>query len=147
MKRLLSLLLALSLLLPAAAMAETTQNYNWYEIFVYSYQDSDGDGIGDLGGLRSRLDYIADMGYNGIWLMPIMPSPSYHKYDVTDYCAVDPQYGTMDDFRALVDECHARNIRIIIDLPVNHTSLRHPWFLDAVQSIQRRTFDSPNLDY
>ena len=150
MKKLISLLLALCLLLPAAVCAETeaaTECYNWYEIFVYSYQDSNGDGIGDFNGLTSRLDYIADMGYNGIWLMPIMPSPSYHKYDVTDYKAVDPQYGTMDDFRLLVQECHARGIRIIIDLPVNHTSTRHPWFLAAVESIQKRTFDSPYLDY
>ena len=150
MKRMLTLLLALCLLLPAAGMAEgeeSSVHTNWYEIFVYSYQDSNGDGIGDFNGLRSRLDYIADMGYDGLWLMPIMPSPSYHKYDVTDYKAVDPQYGTMDDFRALVDACHARDIAIIIDLPVNHTSTRHPWFLDAVYSIQKRTFDSPYLDY
>ena len=150
MKKLISLLLALCLLLPAAVLAETpaaTESYNWYEIFVYSYQDSDGDGIGDFRGLISRLDYIAGMGYNGIWLMPIMPSPSYHKYDVMDYKAVDPQYGTMDDFRLLVQECHARGIRIIIDLPVNHTSTRHPWFLSAVESIQKRNFDSPYLDY
>ncbi len=149
MKRLMTLLLALCLLIPAAS-AETEApavHTNWYEIFVYSYQDSDGDGIGDFNGLRSRLDYIADMGYNGIWLMPIMPSPSYHKYDVTDYMAVDPQYGTMDDFRALVAACHERGIAIIIDLPVNHTSTRHPWFLSAVECIQKRTFDSPYLDY
>ena len=153
MKRLLSLLLALCLLLPAAALADSVPfelpptAYNWYEIFVYSYQDSDGDGIGDFNGLRSRLDYIADMGYTGLWLMPIMPSPSYHKYDVMDYKAVDAQYGTMDDFRALVQECHDKGIRIIIDLPVNHTSTRHPWFLQAVESIQKRKFDSPYLDY
>ena len=149
MKRLLTLLLALCLLLPAASAEEaaTPVRANWYEIFVYSYQDSNGDGIGDFNGLRSRLDYIADLGYNGVWLMPIMPSPSYHKYDVTDYKAVDPQYGTMDDFRALVDACHEKGISIIIDLPVNHTSTRHPWFLDAVQSIQKRTYDSPYLDY
>ena len=86
MKRLLSLLLMLCLLLPSGC-AETAlpDSYNWYEIFVYSYQDSDGDGIGDFNGVRQRLDYIADMGYTGIWFMPIMPSPSYHKYDVTDY--------------------------------------------------------------
>ena len=124
-----------------------TDSYNWYEIFVYSYQDSDGDGIGDFNGVRQRLDYIADMGYTGIWFMPIMPSPSYHKYDVTDYKAVDAQYGTMEDFRALVQECHEKGIRVIIDLPVNHTSTRHPWFLSAVESIQKRTFDSPYLDY
>ncbi len=149
MKKLLSLLLVL-LMLPAAhaeTSAEPGDSYNWYEIFVRSYQDSDGDGIGDFNGVRKRLDYIADMGYTGIWFMPIMPSPSYHKYDVTDYKAVDPEYGTMEDFRALVAECHQRGIRVIIDLPVNHTSTRHPWFLAAVESIQKRTFDSPYLDY
>ena len=147
MKRLLSLLLLLCMLIPAGSAETMPDAYNWYEIFVYSYQDSDGDGIGDFNGVRQRLDYIADMGYTGIWFMPIMPSPSYHKYDVTDYKAVDPQYGTMDDFRALVQECHDRGIRVIIDLPVNHTSTRHPWFLQAVESIQKRKFDSPYMDY
>ncbi|MGN1368489.1 MAG: alpha-amylase family glycosyl hydrolase [Aristaeellaceae bacterium] len=148
MKRLISLLLALLMLAPCAlAESALPDAYNWYEIFVYSFQDSDGDGIGDFNGLRQRLDYIADMGYTGLWLMPIMPSPSYHKYDVTDYKAVDPQYGTMDDFRLLVAECHARGIRVIIDLPLNHTSVRHPWFLSAAESIQKRTCDSPYIDY
>ena len=147
MKKLISLLLMLLLLLPAASAETMPDTYNWYEIFVYSYQDSDGDGIGDLGGVRQRLDYIADMGYTGIWFMPIMPSPSYHKYDVTDYKAIDPQYGTMDDFRALVRECHDRGIRVIIDLPVNHTSTRHPWFLQAVEAIRQGHFDSPYIDY
>lgn len=149
MKKLIALLLTL-LLLPLTAPAEDAalpDSFNWYEIFVRSYQDSDGDGIGDLNGVRQRLDYIADMGYTGLWLMPIMPSPSYHKYDVTDYMAIDPEYGTMDDFRALVAECHALGIRVIIDLPLNHTSTRHPWFLSAVESIQKRKYDSPYIDY
>ena len=149
MKKLLALLFALLMLLSCACAetAEMGDSYNWYEIFVYSYQDSDGDGIGDINGVRQRLDYIADMGYTGIWFMPIMPSPSYHKYDVTDYKAIDAQYGTMDDFRALVQECHERGIRVIIDLPVNHTSTQHPWFVDAVESIKAGAFDSPYLDY
>lgn len=146
MKRFLAIFLILCALLPMAG-AQTEDSFNWYEIFVYSYQDSNGDGIGDLNGLRSRLDYIEDMGYDGLWLMPIMPSPSYHKYDVKDYQAIDPQYGTMEDMRALVQECHARGIRIIIDLPVNHTSLRHPWFLSAAESLQKRKEDSPYIDY
>lgn len=151
MKRILALLLSLLLMLgalPASAEnAPLPDTYNWYEIFVRSYQDSNGDGIGDLQGVISRLDYIEEMGWRGIWLMPIMPSPSYHKYDVTDYQAIDPEYGTMDDMRQLVDECHKRGMRIIIDLPINHTSTRHPWFLQAVLSIQKRQFDSPYLDY
>ena len=81
---------------------------NYYEIFVYSYYDSNGDGIGDLEGIRSKLDYIndgddatdEDLGFNGIWLMPIMPSTTYHKYDVTDYYDIDPDYGTLEDFQS-----------------------------------------------
>ena len=107
-------------------------NYrNYYEIFVYSFYDSDGDGIGDLKGVTQKLDYIADMGFNGIWLMPIMPSPTYHKYDVTDYYGIDEAYGTMDDFKTLVDECHARGIRLIIDFVINHSSSQHMWFKEA----------------
>lgn len=109
-------------------------NYRtWYEIFVYSYCDSDGDRIGDLQGVISKLDYIADMGFNGIWLMPIMPSPSYHKYDVTDYEAIDPLYGSMDDFDLLVEECDKRGIKLIIDMVLNHTSSEHPWFVEACE--------------
>lgn len=107
-------------------------NYrNYYEIFVYSFYDTDGDGIGDLKGVTKKLDYIEDMGFNGIWLMPIMPSPTYHKYDVADYYSVDEQYGTMEDFQALLEECHRRNIRVIIDMVINHTSSEHEWFLNA----------------
>ena len=80
---------------------------NWYEIFVRSYQDSDGDGLGDLNGVLQRLDYIEGLNMTGIWLMPIMPSPSYHKYDVTDYMAVDREYGTVDDFKALAEAIKA----------------------------------------
>lgn len=112
-------------------------NYrNYYEIFVYSYCDSNGDGIGDFNGITSKLDYISDMGFNGIWLMPIMPSPSYHKYDCTDYYTVDPQYGTLEDFQNLLSECHKRGIRLIIDYVFNHTSTKHPWFSQAVDYLE-----------
>ncbi len=107
-------------------------NYrNYYEIFVYSFYDSDGDGIGDLNGVTEKLDYIADMGFNGIWLMPIMPSTTYHKYDVLDYYDVDEQYGTIDDFKKLVEECDKRGIKLIIDLVMNHSSSKHTWFTQA----------------
>lgn len=107
-------------------------NYRtWYEIFVGSFCDSDGDRMGDLQGVISKLDYIADMGFNGIWLMPIMPSNSYHKYDVIDYMAIDPAYGTMDDFDQLVEECGKRGIKLIIDLVLNHTSPDNAWFAQA----------------
>ncbi len=109
---------------------------NWYEIFVYSFFDTDNDGIGDLNGVTAKLDYIKEMGFNGIWLMPIHPSPTYHKYDVKDYYAIDPQYGTLDDFKRLVDEAHKRDIRVIIDLVVNHTSSDHPWFKEACNYIR-----------
>ena len=120
-------------------------NYRtYYEVFVYSFYDSDGDGIGDLKGLTENLDYIndgdpetdTDLGCNGIWLMPIMPSTTYHKYDVTDYEAIDPAYGTMDDFTTLVDECHKRGINVIIDFVMNHTSSQHEWFQTAYQYLQ-----------
>lgn len=115
-------------------------NYRtYYEVFVYSFCDSDGDGIGDLQGLISRLDYIndgddstdTDLGCNGIWLMPINPSPTYHKYDVMDYYDIDEQYGTLEDFKQLLDECDKRGIKVIMDLVLNHSSSRNPWFQEA----------------
>ncbi len=103
-----------------------------YEIFVQSYADSNGDGIGDINGLTAKLDYLQGLGIDGIWLMPINPSPSYHKYDVTDYYGIHPDYGTMDDFKAFVAAAHQRNINVIIDLVINHTSSEHPWFKAAI---------------
>ena len=112
-------------------------NYRtFYEIFVYSFCDSDGDGIGDLQGVISKLDYLQELGINGIWFMPIHPSTSYHKYNVSDYYAIDPQYGTMEDFEALLAECEKRDIHVIIDLVVNHTGSEHVWFKEAVSYLQ-----------
>ncbi len=117
-------------------------NYRtFYEVFLYSFYDSDGDGIGDIPGLIEKLDYIndgddstdTDLGMNGIWLMPIMPSTTYHKYDVKDYKDIDPEYGTLEDFKRLMEECDKRGIHVIIDLVMNHTSSQHPWFLEARQ--------------
>ena len=117
--------------------AEPADNYRtWYEIFVYSFCDSDGDGIGDLQGVISKLDYLQELGVNGIWLMPIHPSPTYHKYDVTDYYAIDPQYGTMADFEALMEQCRERDISVILDLVLNHTGVDHPWFREAEAYLQ-----------
>ncbi len=149
MKQALSILLILSLtLICTPSLCESDWHYsNWYEVFVRSYRDSDGDGIGDIQGLIQSLDYIEFMGFNGLWLMPVMPSPSYHKYDVTNYKDIDPEYGTLADMHALIDECHKRGIRIIIDMPLNHTSTRHPWFLSAAEAIQRRNMDSPYISY
>jgi len=105
-----------------------------YEIFVHSFADSDGDGIGDINGMTSKLDYLQELGIKGIWLMPISPSPSYHKYDVTDYYGIHPDYGTMDDFKHFIEEAHKRDIKIVIDFVLNHTSEEHPWFVDAISS-------------
>lgn len=115
-------------------------NYRtWYEVFVYSFYDGDGDGIGDLKGLTQKLDYIndgnpgtmEDLGCSGIWLMPVMPSTTYHKYDVTDYCSIDPEYGTMEDFEVFMAACEERGIKVILDLVINHSSSKHPWFQEA----------------
>ncbi|MDF2586317.1 MAG: hypothetical protein K0S41_158 [Anaerocolumna sp.] len=119
-------------------------NYRtYYEVFLYSFYDSNGDGIGDMNGLISKLDYIndgdpttdTDLGFNGIWLMPIMPSDTYHKYDVKDYYGIDEQYGTIDDFKRLIEECNKRGIKVIIDLVLNHSSSSNPWFLSAIKSL------------
>lgn len=134
----------------------------YYEVFVYSFYDSDGDGTGDLNGLRAKLDYLNDgdettaddLGVNGIWLMPIMPSATYHKYDVKDYLDVDPEYGTLEDFQALLDDCHSRGIRVILDLVMNHTASQHPWFQAAADYLQSLPADGepdpadcPYVDY
>ncbi|WP_342663451.1 alpha-amylase family glycosyl hydrolase [Paenibacillus harenae] len=104
----------------------------YYEIFVRSFFDTDGDGIGDLNGVTAKLDYLQELGVGGIWLMPINASPSYHGYDTTDYYAVNPDYGTLDDLKRLLDEAHKRDIEVIMDLVVNHTSSEHPWFKEAL---------------
>lgn len=122
------------------AIINSPQTHPWwqeavfYEIFVRSFKDSNGDGIGDFNGLTSKLDYLQSLGVTALWLMPIHPSPSYHGYDVLNYYAVNPQYGSLDDFKHLLSEAHARGIRIIIDLVLNHTSSQHPWFIDANSS-------------
>ena len=122
-------------------------NYrNVYEIFVGSFRDSDGDKKGDLNGVTGELDYIQDMGYTAIWLMPIHPSVSYHKYDVADYYGIDSSYGTMEDFENLLKEAHKRNIDVYMDLVVNHTSNQHPWFLQGAQAYYNGT-DSPYIEY
>ncbi len=139
--RLLCLLMALTMLWGCGPSVEDSlemiralgdspdDNYRtWYEIFVYSFCDSDGDGIGDLQGVRSKLDYLQELGITGIWLMPIHPSTTYHKYNVSDYYAVDPSYGTMEEFEALLADCHERGIKVILDLVVNHCGSAHPWF-------------------
>ncbi|MCB2377271.1 T9SS type A sorting domain-containing protein [Hymenobacter sp. BT635] len=114
----------------------------FYEIFVRSFYDSNGDGQGDFAGLTQKLDYLndgnpattTDLGITGIWLMPMMESPSYHGYDVTNYQATEPDYGTMAQFEAFLAAAHARGIKVIIDLVLNHSSDQHPWFQQAAGS-------------
>lgn len=130
-------------------------NYRtYYEVFVYSFCDSDGDGIGDLQGLISRLDYIndgddttnTDLGCNGIWLMPVNPSPTYHKYDVMDYYDIDSDYGTMEDFKELLAECDKRGIKVIMDLVLNHSSSRNPWFVEACSYLKELGDGEPDTE-
>jgi alpha-amylase len=114
----------------------------FYEIFVRSFYDSNGNGIGDFKGLMQKLDYLndgnpatnTDLGVTALWLMPIMDSPSYHGYDVKDYRKIEPDYGTNQDFQTFLDSAHARGIKVIIDLVLNHTSDQHPWFQNSRSS-------------
>lgn len=114
----------------------------FYEVFVRSFRDSDGDGKGDLAGLRERLDYLndgdpattSDLGVDALWLMPVFESPSYHGYDVVDYEAVESDYGTSADLAALLAAAHARGMKVIVDLVLNHTSSEHPWFVESAAS-------------
>lgn len=138
MKRLTPFLLALILLVSCSSTGNNPQKAlpwwrttTFYEIFVRSFNDSNGDGIGDFNGITQKLDYLQSLGVTGLWLMPIQPSPSYHGYDITDYYAVNPQYGTMQEFKTLLQESHKRGIKVLIDLVLNHTSDQHPWFVEA----------------
>ena len=114
-----------------------------YQIYPKSFQDSNGDGIGDLPGIMSHLDYLQKLGIDAIWLSPIYKSPGIDNgYDIADYEAIDPQYGTMQDMDRLISEAKKRGIRIIMDLVVNHTSDQHPWFIEA-----RKSKDNPYRDF
>ncbi len=115
----------------------------FYELHVRAFMDSNGDGIGDFPGLTERLDYVRDLGVNCIWLLPMYPSPLRDDgYDIADYRNIHPEYGTLDDFQRFLDAAHARGLRVIADLVMNHTSDQHPWFQEA-----RRSPDSPYRDY
>ncbi len=132
----------------AAAAAAPGWQLDWargatfYEIFVRSFADSDGDGVGDLRGLTAHLDYLndgdpattTDLGVEGLWLMPIFASPSYHGYDTVDYRTINPAYGTMEDFETFIAAAHKRGIKVIVDLVINHTGADHPWFVDSASS-------------
>ena len=136
----LSLSLSAALLTAAAQSANPSSDEWWrhavlYEIYPHSFQDSDGDGIGDMKGIASRLDYLKDLGIDAIWITPMYPSPGIdYGYDISDYTAIDPTYGTMADFDNLVAEARKRNLRIIMDYVINHTSDQHPWFKESRSS-------------
>ena len=125
------------------------QNSNWwrggviYQIYPRSFADSNGDGIGDLPGITARLEHVARLGADGIWLSPFFRSPMKDfGYDVSDYCDVEPMFGTLDDFRALVARAHALGLKVMIDQVLSHTSDQHPWFVES-----RASRDNPKSDW
>lgn len=159
MKRTISVLVAIVLMAamtatlfactPEEQVDPTDDNYRvFYQIFVGSFSDSDGDGIGDLRGIINRMDYLNDgninnsesLGVQGIWLSPIFTSPSYHKYDATDYYEIDPKFGTKEDLQELLEICHQRNVKVILDLVINHSSKQNEWFQQFCQA--RRDYDT-----
>jgi len=134
---------------PAQEGNKGQNEQNWwrnaviYEIYPRSFQDSNGDGIGDLNGITQRLDYLKELGVDAIWLTPVYPSPQVDfGYDISDYRAIDPQYGTMADFNRLVQAAAKRHIRVIMDMVMNHTSDQHKWFLES-----RSSRDNPYRDW
>ncbi len=161
MRRLFCVIAAL-LLLCSSCLAEGDSgkgvedlNRVFYEIFVGSFSDSDGDGVGDLRGVINRMDYLNDgnpdsttsLGVEGLWLTPIFASPTYHKYDVTDYYQIDPAFGTMDDLKELIDLCHQRNVKLILDLPINHTGAQNRWFKNFLNAHMMKNPDNEYYDF
>ena len=119
-----------------------------YEVLVYAFADSDGDGMGDFNGIAQKMDYIASLGAGAIWLSPIHPADSYHGYDVRDYTAVNPKFGTMADFENLVKVAHSKNIKVYLDYVVNHTGKGHSWYTDALaKGEQSEYWNYYNLSY
>ena len=157
MKRILSIILAVCMLAAVLAAcgesndsngikaeASTDKYRNYYQVWIGSFNDSNSDGIGDIPGLIAKLDYINDgdpnsgddLGADGIWLSPMMPSSTYHKYNVEDYYDIDPEFGTLADYDKLIEECHKRGIVVIIDLVVNHAGAGHEFFQKACDEIR-----------
>ena len=141
------------LLMSAGAAKDNARVF--YEIFVGSFADSDGDGIGDLRGIINKFDYLNDgdpnsgksLGIEGIWLSPIFKSPSYHKYDVTDYYTIDPKFGSQKDLDDLISLCHSRDVKIILDLVINHTAKDCPWFKSFTQAHKDNNPSDPYYDF
>jgi alpha-glucosidase len=114
----------------------------FYQVYPRSFSDSNGDGVGDLPGIEHRLDYLYDRGIDAIWLSPVFPSPNKDTgYDISDYRAIDPVFGTLEDFDRLLEKAHRKGIRILMDLVVNHTSDQHPWFVESRSSRESKRRD------
>src|SRR3954465_4986931 len=131
--------------LPEARMTES----NWwqrgviYQIYPWSFRDANGDGIGDLKGIEHELDYLVWLGVDAVWISPVYPSPmADFGYDVADYCGIDPLFGTLADFDALIAEAHRRKLKVILDFVPNHSSIAHPWFAES-----RSSRTSPKRDW
>jgi alpha-glucosidase len=119
------------------------QNGIFYQVYPRSFQDSDADGVGDLAGIIARLPYLQELGIDAIWLSPVFPSPmADFGYDISDYTGIDPLFGTLEDFDALVEAAHALGLKVILDLVPNHTSDQHPWFIES-----RSSRDHPKRDW
>jgi len=140
---------------PKAAPDPTDDNYRaFYQIFVGSFSDSNGDGTGDLRGIINRMDYLNDgnmysensLGVQGIWLSPIFASPSYHKYDASNYYKIDEKFGTEADLVELIELCHERNVKVILDLVINHTSTSHEWFMKFSNAHKEGNKNDPYYD-
>ena len=141
---------------PVPVVDPVSDNYRtYYQIFVGSFSDGNNDGIGDLRGIINRFDYLNDgdvnsgksLGIQGIWLSPIFSSPSYHKYDAKDYYEVDWRFGTEEDLKELINLCKERNVQLILDLVLNHTSKEHPWFLQFKEARANGDTENPYYDY
>ncbi len=137
------------------SVANDGNNRVFYHIFVGSFSDSNGDGCGDLRGIINRFDYLNDgdpnsgvsLGIEGIWLSPIFTSPSYHKYDVTDYYEIDPQFGTMEDLKELIELCHQRGVKLILDLVINHTATNNKWFQEFTKAHKSGNFGNEYYNF
>lgn len=142
--------------IPVAPAQSTDGNARvFYQIFVGSFSDSNGDGVGDLRGIINRFDYLNDgdpnsglsLGVEGIWLTPIFTSSTYHKYDASNYYEIDPKFGTMEDLQELIALCHSRDVKLILDLVINHTGYNHPWFMDFRVARRDNDTQSPYYDF